>query len=190
MSNSNDIKRTNKREELIKAGINELSRSGIAGFSMRRAAENAGLSCAAPARHFGSKQGFIDAIIDYVNSQWHDEQVRILSECGSTVREQLVSFSIGYIKFLVEKPHFRSILMLKDDNLDKSRGKTTQLSLDLVNKYCESVGMDESTKLRKFYIVRSLIYGASLMFDNGELPYNDKVLEIVRASIDREFDLP
>lgn len=190
---SNDIKRANKREELIIAGINEISRSGIAGFSMRRAAENAGVSCAAPARHFGGKQGFIAAIIDYVNAQWHDEQMRILSECGSTTREKLVCFSIGYIKFLVEKPHFRSILMLKDDELDNTyqgRGRTTKLTLELVDRYCSEVGMDESTRLRKFYIVRSLIYGASLMFDNGELPYSDRVLEIVRESIDREFDLP
>ena len=190
---SNDIKRANKREELIIAGINEISRSGIAGFSMRRAAENAGVSCAAPARHFGSKQGFIAAIIEYVNAQWHDEQIRILESCGSTIREKLVCFSIGYIKFLVEKPHFRSILMLKDDELDntyKGRGRTTELTLQLVNEYCREVGMDEQTKLRKFYIVRSLIYGASLMFDNGELTYSDNVLDIVRQSIDREFDLP
>ena len=189
----NDIKRANKREELIIAGINEISRSGIAAFSMRRAAENAGVSCAAPARHFGGKQGFVAAIIEYVNSQWHDEQMRILSECGSGTREQLVAFSIGYIKFLVEKPHFRSILMLKDESLDhtyQSRGKTTQLTLDLVSKYCDEVGMDEQTRLRKLYIVRPLIYGASLMFDNGELPYNEQTLEIVRQSIDREFDLP
>ncbi|MBR6101346.1 MAG: TetR/AcrR family transcriptional regulator [Ruminococcus sp.] len=190
---SNDAKRQNKREELILAGISEISRSGIAGFSMRRAAEQAGLSCAAPARHFGGKQGFIAAIIDYVNGQWRDEQTKILSQCGPTLREQLVEFSLGYIKFLVEKPHFRSILMLKDDSLDstyQSRGKTTKLTLDLVDKYCDEVGMDEATRLRKFYIVRSLIYGASLMFDNGELPYTEEVLEIVKESIDREFDLP
>lgn len=190
---STDIKRANKREELIIAGISEISQSGIAGFSMRRAAEKAGVSCAAPARHFGGKQGFIAAIIDYVNAQWHDEQMRILSECGSTTREKLVCFSIGYIKFLVEKPHFRSILMLKDDEFDstyQARCRTTELTLELVDQYCAEVGMDESTRLRKFYIVRSLIYGASLMFDNGELPYNEKVLDIVRESIDREFDLP
>lgn len=190
---SNDIKRANKREELIIAGISEISRSGIAGFSMRRAAEKAGVSCAAPARHFGGKQGFIAAIIDYVIAQWHDEQIRILSECGNTTREKLVCFSIGYIKFLVEKPHFRSILMLKDDDLDSAcqgRCRTTQLSMDLVGQYCSEVDMDEETKFRKFYIVRSLIYGASLMFDNGELPYNDETLDIVRQSIDREFDLP
>ena len=190
---SNDIKRANKREELIIAGINEISRCGIAGFSMRRAAENAGVSCAAPARHFGGKQGFIAAIIEYVNAQWHDEQMRILASCGSSTREKLVCFSVGYIKFLVEKPHFRSILMLKDDELDNTyqgRGRTTELTLKLVDEYCKEVGMDEQTRLRKFYIVRSLIYGASLMFDNGELSYSNKVLDIVRQSIDREFDLP
>lgn len=189
-----ETKRQSKREELIIAGIEEINRLGVANFSMRRAAEQAGVSCAAPSKHFGDKQGFLAAIIEYVNAQWHDEQMKILSECGSTTREQLVAFCIGYIKFLVEKPHFRSILTLKDDDFDNTyrigRGKTTTLSLSLVDKYCDEVGMSEETRLRKLYIVRSLIYGASLMFDNKELPYNEHTLDIVRQSIDREFDLP
>ncbi|MBR4554562.1 MAG: TetR/AcrR family transcriptional regulator [Ruminococcus sp.] len=188
-----ESKRTNKREALLSAGIDEISRSGITGFSMRHAAQEAGVSCAAPARHFGDKQGYIAAIIDYVNGKWHDEQMRILAECGPTTREKLVAFSVGYIKFLVEKPRFRSILTLKDENLDNtyhSRGKTTSLTLELVAKYCSEVGMDDKTRLRKLYIVRSLIYGASLMFDNGELPYTEENLNIVERSIDREFELP
>ncbi|MGN1065648.1 MAG: hypothetical protein ACI4QC_09560, partial [Thermoguttaceae bacterium] len=42
----------------------------------------------------------------------------------------------------------------------------------------------------KMYVVRSLIYGASLMFSNGELVYDDYTMGFVRAAIDREFDLP
>ncbi|MBR6103120.1 MAG: TetR/AcrR family transcriptional regulator [Ruminococcus sp.] len=190
----NEPKRRSKREELIIAGLEEINRCGITNFSLRSVAQKAGVSCAAPAKHFGDKHGFVAAIIEYVNAQWNEEQQRILSESGESTRERLVAFSVGYIKFLVEKPHFRSILMLKDDELDQEfpaigRGKTTKLTLDLVDKYCSEVGMDKETRLRKFYIVRSLIYGASLMFDNKELPYNEKVLEIVRQSIDREFDL-
>ncbi|MBR6046228.1 MAG: TetR/AcrR family transcriptional regulator [Ruminococcus sp.] len=190
---SNEVKRHNKRDELILAGIAELNRCGIANFSMRRVAQRAGVSCAAPARHFGDKQGFLAAILEYVNAQWHEEQLRILETCGSTTREQLVAFSVGYIRFLVENPHFRSILMLKDDDLDNQhsvgRG-TTQLTLDFVHKYCDEVGMDEETRLRKLFVVRSLIYGASIMFDNKELPYNEKFMETVKNNIDREFDLP
>lgn len=190
----NETKRQNKREDLIEAGIDEICSRGIANFSMRRVAQRAGVSCAAPARHFGDKQGFIAAVIEYVNAQWADEQVRILESCGNSTREKLVAFSVGYIKFLVEKPHFRTILTLKDDNLDNtyhvSRGKTSSASLELIAQYCREVGMDDQTRLRKLFVVRSLIYGAAIMFETGELPYTDEVLEIVKDNIDREFDLP
>lgn len=190
----NEIKRHNKREELLEAGIDEISRCGIANFSMRRVAQRAGVSCAAPAKHFGDKQGFIVAVVEYVNAQWADEQQRILKVCGSSTREKLVAFSIGYIKFLVDNPHFRTILTLKNDKLDNtyhiSRGRTSSASLELVAQYCKEVGMDDRTRMRKLFVVRSLIYGASIMFDNGELPYTEEVLKIVEQNIDREFDLP
>jgi len=191
---SKDVKRQNRRDALIEAGIEEISRCGVAKFSVRRAAEKAGVSCAAPARHFGDKQGFIAAVIEYVNAQWADEQQRILSTCGSSTREKLVAFSVGYIKFLVEKPHYRTILTFKDDNLDNtyhvSRGKTSSATLDLVAQYCKENNLDASVRMRKLFVIRSLIYGAAMMFDKGELPYTDEVLEIVRQHIDREFDLP
>ena len=190
----NEVKRQNKRDELIAAGIDEISKCGIANFSMRRVAQRAGVSCAAPARHFGDKQGFIAAVIEFVNAQWADEQQRILSACGNSTREKLVAFSIGYIKFLVEKPHFRTILTLKDDHLDNtyhlSRGRTSSRTLDLVAQYCKEECLDDQTRMRKLFVVRSLIYGAAIMFDTGELPYNDEVLKIVEQNIDREFDLP
>jgi len=190
----NETKRQSRREELILAGLDEINRCGIANFSLRRVAQKAGVSCAAPSKHFGDKQGFIAAIVEYVNNQWHDEQMRILSVCGSSTRDKLVAFSVGYIKFLVEKPYFRSILMLKDDSFDNTyhvgRGRTTSLTLELVAQYCAEVGMDDKTRMRKLYIIRSLIYGASLMFDNGELPYTDENLRTVEESINREFDLP
>ena len=42
---------------------------------------------------------------------------------------------------------------------------------------------------RKTYVVRSLIYGAALMLDNGELPMTPDVMEAIRSAIVREFDL-
>ena len=45
-------------------------------------------------------------------------------------------------------------------------------------------------ELRKTYVIRSLIYGAALMMDNGEMPYNKESMERVKAAIAREFDLP
>ena len=186
-------RRSSKREELIKAGIKEINRHGISGFSIRRVAAVCNVSCAAPAKHFGDKNGFLASIIEYVNELWGEEQRSIAEANKGSLRRQIVEISVAYIKFLVENPHFRSILMLKDDKFDntyKNRGGLSSLTRQLVDEYCRSVNMDEETKTRKLYIVRSLIYGAALMFDNKEMEYNEHMLQIARENIDREFALP
>lgn len=187
-------RRNSKREDLIKAGIAEIDQHGISGFSIRRVANSCGVSCAAPAKHFGDRNGFLAAIIEYVNLQWHDNQLRIIEENKDSIRAQIIGLSVGYVKFLVDNPHFRSILMLKDDVFDntyhKLRGEMSSITQKLIEEYCTSVNMDKETKYRKLYVVRSLIFGAALMFDNGEMEYNEQTLEYVRSSIDREFDLP
>lgn len=187
-------KRRSKREELIKAGLEELNQYGLDSFSIRRVAYKCGVSCAAPSKHFGDRKGFIAAIIEYVNTQWHTIQTKILEEYKDNIRVQLVEISVCYVRFLVDNPHFRSIIMLKDDDFDsvyhKMRGELSGLTQRLVNEYCNQVNMDDDTKVRKLYVVRALIYGAALMFDNGELEYNEHMLDVVRKNIDREFDLP
>ena len=187
-------RRNSKREDLIKAGIAEINQYSISGFSVRRVAESCGMSCGAPYKHFGNKKGFIMAIIEYVNEQWHERQQKILDAYPNDTRAQLVEISVDYVKFLVEHPHFRSILTLKDDEFDniyhKRRGELSSLTQQLVKKYCDDVNMPPEVRIRKLYVIRALIFGAALMFDNGELPYNKEMLENVRYSMNREFDLP
>ena len=187
-------KKTNTREELIKAGIRELNAHGVSDFSIRRVCSSCGLSSGAPYKHFGDRKGFIVAIIEHVNSQWFERQLEIIHSHHGDLRMQLIALSMGYVEFLVEKPHFRSILMLKDDELDnnynRARGELSSLTQSIVDQYCDEAGMPPDIKRRKLYIVRALIYGAALMFDNGELDYTEEMLSVVRQSIDREFDLP
>lgn len=187
-------KRQNKRLDLIKAGIDDINRYGLSGLSIRHVADSCGVSCAAPAKHFGDRNGFIAAIIEYVNAQWHARQLQIMEENPGSTRAQILGLSVGYVQFLVENPHFRSILMLKDDQFDniyhKMRGELSSLTQKLVLQYCNEVNMPAEVRTRKLYVIRALIFGAALMFDNGEMDYNDQMLGVVRASIDREFDLP
>ena len=108
--------RTNNREALINAGVAEINRKGLNGFSMRHAAEVCGVSCAAPAKHFGDKNGFIAAIIKKIIKQWHDIQRDIVEQSGGDIRKALVESGVEYVKFLVENPHFISIITVKDDD--------------------------------------------------------------------------
>lgn len=187
-------RRNSKREDLIKAGIQEINKHGIAGFSMRRIADDCGLSCGAPYKHFENRKDFIAAVIEYVNGLWRVRQQELLDQYAGDLRRQIVEMSVGYVEFLMEHPHFRSILMLKDEEFDNTyhrlRGELSSPTQQLAQRYFDSVGMDDFTSRRKVYVVRSLIFGAVILMDNGEMAYNQETLEFIRFNINREFDLP
>jgi AcrR family transcriptional regulator len=182
------------RERLIYAGMRELSKNGIQNFSIRRVAAACSLSCAAPYKHFKDKQAFVTAIIEYINEIWGVRQRQIIEAHPGDLRRQIVEISIAYIRFLMENPNFRSVIMLRDDSLDteymRLRGEMTLLTRQVIGRYCASVGMDERTRRRKTYVVRSLIYGAALLFDNRQLEYDEEIMASVEYAIGREFDLP
>lgn len=179
------------REKLILAGIEELENHGMQSFSMRRTAAACGMSCAAPYKHFEDKEEFVYAIIDYIYERWDEVRRSLVAGCDASIKSQLICISIGYIRFLHENPHFRSIIMMRDVIVEK-QGKQmllrlTEGSRQLIEQYCESVGMPPEVKARKLFLVRSLIYGAALMLDSGELDIES--LDMVEALIGREFEI-
>ena len=183
----------NMREVLLLAGISEINTHGVTGFSIRRVAAACNVSCAAPYKHFKDKKEFIASIIEYVNEQWASRQKEILAECGTTLREQIVEVCCGYVRFLMEKPYFRSILMLKDEEFDniyhKKRGEMSSRSQKLELDFFEASGFSHEVFKRKFHLVRAMIFGTIFMMDSGELAYNDETMNNFRYCIDREFDI-
>ena len=182
------------RQALIQAGIEEINRHGVAGLSMRRIAQRCGVSCGAPYKHFGDRNEFIAAIIEHVNGQWHTRQAKILEAWAGDTRRQIVEISTEYVRFLAENPHLRAILTLKDEGFDNVyhniRGQMSSPTQQLIDRYCQEHHLDEEVRRRKVYVIRALIFGASIQFDNGELPYNEQSMQIVHDSIARELALP
>lgn len=183
----------NMRQLLIEAGIEEINRSGVSDFSVRRVATACSVSCAAPYKHFKDKREFIAAIIEYVNSQWQERQEEILASCTGGLREQIVEVVVGYLRFLMEKPWFRSILMLKDAEFDniyhKARGQMSSRSQQMQAEFFAASGWPEEKVRRKLHVVRAMMFGTVFLIDTGELEYSERVLQTVRAAVDREFDL-
>ena len=181
------------REALILAGIQEINTNGVAGFSIRRVADACGVSCAAPYRHFESKRDFIAAIIDYVNDQWAERQEEIVAQAENNLRAKIVSICVGYVRFLMENPTYRSILMLKDEEFDnlyhKKRTQFGSLTQTLNAQLREAVGFSGEVWERKLMTVRALVFGTVTLFDAGEFEYNETNMEHLRRTIDREFDI-
>ena len=185
----------NTREILIAAGLEELNRYGVAGFSTRRVAKNCGLSCATPYRHFKDTDEFISAILTHINQLYDEDLDRTLCRCeGMDTRQKLVEVSLGFIRFLVQHPQFRRVIMqtveYTGDNIRALRGQLTQRTYDVVSEYCREVDMPDDVRLRKTFVVRAIIYCSALFFDNGELEFNEESMQVMRGLLEREFDLP
>ncbi len=183
--------RENVKDKLIQAGIEELNRYGAADFSMRRVSAKCGVSCAAPYKHFENRKDFIYAIIKYVNSQWQKVQENILKEAGNDTESQIIELSINYVKFLVENPNLRTILMLKEGEFDntyhKKDGEMESVSQRLIDKFCDDNNIPAELRTSRTFIIRSLIFGAVMVFGNGEAECNDETLELLRSALKKEF---
>lgn len=187
---SNEMSGSSVRERLILAGIREIENSGVQNFSMRRVASECGVSCTAPYKHFADKNAFLTAIIEYVYERWDEQRDRIAAQCTESTREKLTKISMGFIRFLNENPHFRSIIMLRDLNSEQPMMlRLTDGSRELVGQFCREVGMPSDVQRRKLFLVRSIIYGAALMMDSGELSNDESDFRMVESLISREFEI-
>ena len=181
------------KDALILAGIEEIRQFGLQNFSIRRIAAACGVSCATPYKHYPNKDMFILAIFRYLGDRWHEIQSEIIEKSAST-KEAIVEISVAYVHFLIEHPDYRNIIFSCDEGgftsaQKKEMSNLTSHSQALIAKYCESVGMPMEVRIRKTFVVRSIIYSASIMIENGELEDTEETYSMIRKTIEREFDI-
>ena len=158
-------KQDSLRERLICAGIEEIAAHGIADFSLRRVAAACGVSCAAPYRHFASREEFIRATVTYINSQWELLRDNITRLYQDDPHRRLTELCVAYIRFLVANDNYRSVLVASGEQW----GGEEQLS-SLLRACLADSGLSESEQTRRLYTVRAIVYGTVTMLESGELP--------------------
>jgi AcrR family transcriptional regulator len=171
------------RERLLLAGIAELEENGIKGFSLRKAALSAQVSCAAPYRHFKDKEEFIVEIIKYIASKWELMCAQITSVFCDDVRRLVIELAVANLRFWLSNPKFRSVLMLilESDNNENSHFDLFDTSLlSAIEDYAEKCGGGVNSEMKK-YTVKALIYG-SLMSKNDA-----PVVDFFRQKMEEEF---
>ena len=190
-----ELRKLPLRQRLVLAAIDEVEKVGFERFSMRRVATACGASCAAPYKHFKNRREIFVAVFEYVADVWLERQEKTLKRLkDEPLRNQLVELALDYIRFLVENPQLRSVLMVNDQPADETflhvKARISDLSKELIIRFCAEQQIDLRVARVKMYVVRSYIYGFALMFCNKELPYNDQMTRFIRALIHREIDLP
>jgi AcrR family transcriptional regulator len=92
------------RHALIQAGLEMLSEGGAAALDLRKVARKAGVSHAAPYRHFADKQALVAAINEEGFRQLAERIQSTLREAPGDPFEQLQAIARAYVQFAQEHP--------------------------------------------------------------------------------------
>ena len=92
------------RNALIQAGLELLSEGGAAALDLRKVARKAGVSHAAPYRHFADKQALIAAITEEGFHQLAEKIQSALHAAADDSFEQLYATARAYVHFAAENP--------------------------------------------------------------------------------------
>lgn len=169
------------REALILAGIREIEEHGPSAFSLRRVAMACGVSCAAPYKHFESKEALMDAIVSYIDEKWHLLESHILAVFSENAEACLLELCLASVRFWIGNPHFRAVRMLQSE-----RGASTSLGEAaevLLQKHINDLCLDEMQGKEMVFSVRSLVTGAMLMLEDGTLENTPATFSMLRRSI-------
>ena len=114
------------RATLIQAADEIIAEGGIEAFSLRAAAQRAGVSPAAPAHHFGSAKGLLTEVALLA----FERVGRYIEEAGHSddVVADMRALSLAFVTFAVDHPgHFR--LMFRNDLVNRSDPRYPEMSI-------------------------------------------------------------
>ena len=114
------------RASLVRAADEIIGESGIEGFSLRAAAQRAGVSPAAPAHHFGSAKGLLTevALLAFERMGEYLERVEHSDDAVTDMR----AVGLALVTFAVDNPgHFR--LMFRNDLINRDDPRYPAASL-------------------------------------------------------------
>jgi AcrR family transcriptional regulator len=102
------------RSALMAAALTLIGQHGVKGFTLKDAARMAGVSIAAPYRHFADKDALL-AAIQLEGFTRFNAALHAAYQQASTAQTKFVELGVAYVRFALEHPaHFRVIFSLEN----------------------------------------------------------------------------
>lgn len=135
------------KNALIQAGADILSKEGVSALSLRKVAQKAGVSHAAPYAHFTDKQALIAAISTEGYQKLYEKIALVAEQYRSDAPRRLVEAAWAYVQFALDEPdHFKVTLsgMIEKEQdypaFVETARQTFSLVVDIVAQ-CQQAGI-------------------------------------------------
>lgn len=170
------------RRALLKGALELLAEGGPAHLTLRAAARRAGVSVAAPYRHFADKREMLAAVAEegFLSLQRACEQA--LAGAGKDPVERFWHHGVAYVRFAVENPaHYR--VMFGPEIPDKrayaalyAAARAAYDGLHDTLRYCAAAGLfrEDEIELRA---VRAWaqVHGLASLYIDGQLDVDEEL---------------
>ena len=172
------------KTRLILSGLSELEARGAREFSLRRAAEAAGVSCAAPYRYFKDKEEYIAALISYLASKWELMANEILSAHRKEGGVAIAELCVANIRFWLSNKNIRTALTVSGEETSRVKLSVFDKSLSkAASLYLAARGVPEKDIEERVNSLRALLMGYITLIGSGELPRSSETLDSVKSQI-------
>ncbi|MEV4223768.1 TetR/AcrR family transcriptional regulator [Nonomuraea sp. NPDC049725] len=154
----------NLRRVIIDAALQAIGESGPAGWSLRELARRAGVSHAAPAHHFGDKQGLLTAVAVEGFTLFSDA----LEEAAADVWE----VGVAYVRFAIDhRPYFEvmfrpELYRADDPDVRSAQERAAGVLVDSARTLSPGAEHDRMTTIAAW----SLAHGFASLWLSGALP--------------------
>jgi AcrR family transcriptional regulator len=177
---------------LVRAALQRLADAPAERLSLRRVAQDLGVSHQAPYVHFGSRRGFLAAVAGMGMARAADRARAVLAAAEDHPSARLHALADAYLAFIREHPHVHDLAngptVAKADHplLQQAAIEYWDLLHDAIAA-CQPQGTTEAEVLRRAAVTWATVYGISRLSAFGQLPASIPASadELVHGAIDQ-----
>lgn len=175
------------RAALIQAADDIIAEGGLEAFSLRAAAQRAGVSPGAPAHHFGSAKGLLTevALLAFERLGGCIEEVGRSGDVAADVR----ALSLAFVTFVLDHPgHFR--LMFRNDLVNRDDPRYRELSMKPGRRLDLAIAAyrgKPEVDVNRFEDAADIFCGMSMLYGMATLILEEKAAHFFENATSRDF---
>ncbi|MDP4789087.1 MAG: TetR/AcrR family transcriptional regulator [Haliea sp.] len=154
------------RNALILAAVELIEERGSADFAMIDAARRAGVSSAAPYRHFRDKTALMDAVLDFAFSELGRNIAAVMQTQPLGSAEAIIAIGKAYIRFMTQHREFYALMWgatgiraVDQEVSDERSAVGFFILLDAVEHWCSENEIAEQDVLQLSIKLWSMAHG-------------------------------
>lgn len=168
---------------LIDAALLLIEEDGVEGFSVAAASRRAGVSVAAPYRHFANRQELLNAVAHRGFAEL-GERLRAVPADGADAVDLLLEQGLAYVRFAVEKPAlFRIVFDSRGRDPQSTRGPAALAALGETLGRLETAGRLRVPLDTAMRLCWATVHGVAMLTIDGMRTFAEEDSETLRRQI-------